>query len=95
MRKLPLKVFKAASPQKEMFHELFMVVVWLLVVFTPEDEQLEPENDGLVQMIFLFQGAHILRFQMWASSRVPYFPNKKTRLQICPQKTFSETSRHQ
>ena len=30
---------------------------------TPRKINIEPGNDGLVQMIFLFQGAHILRFQ--------------------------------
>ena len=30
---------------------------------TPLKINIEPENDGLVQMIFLFQGARILRFQ--------------------------------
>ena len=31
--------------------------------YTPPKVNIEPENDGLVQMIFLFQGARILRFQ--------------------------------
>ena len=30
---------------------------------TPRKINIEPGNDGLVQMMFLFQGAHILRFQ--------------------------------
>ena len=30
---------------------------------TPPTINIEPENDGLVSVIFLFQGARILRFQ--------------------------------
>ena len=33
-------------------------LVNMLQGYTPEDEQLEPENDGLVQMIFLFPGVY-------------------------------------
>ena len=42
---------------------------------TPRKIDIEPENDGLVQMIFLFQGARILRFHVnlprckWKSNR--------------------------
>ena len=35
----------------------------VITLLTPRKINMEPENDGLVQMIFLFQGAHILRFQ--------------------------------
>ena len=32
--------------------------------YTPPKITIEPENDGLVQMIFLIQGARILRFHV-------------------------------
>ena len=44
----------------------FTFQIQTLVVFslTPTKISIEPENDSLVQMIFLFQGARILRLHV-------------------------------